>query len=103
MISFTPIATVYVLYKVPFNLLGNKQEVGIQGNIAVDCTGGKPVGLFKEYLDDPVRTKATMLGNYYITGDKGYKDNDGYIWFDSRSDDVIISSGYDLSLVIIQV
>ena len=74
-----------------------KQEVGVQGNIAVDCTGGKPVGLFKEYLDDPVRTKATMLGNYYITGDKGYKDKDGYIWFDSRSDDVIISAGYALS------
>ena len=35
-----------------------------------------------------------MVGNYYITGDKGYKDKDGYIWFDSRGDDVINSSGY---------
>ena len=68
--------------------------MGLQGNIAVDCTDGKPVGLFKEYLDDPERTKAAMVGNYYITGDKGYKDKDGYIWFDSRSDDVIITSGY---------
>ena len=75
-------------------MLGIKQAIGLQGNIAVDCTDGKPVGLFKEYLDDPERTKATMVGNYYITGDKGYKDKDGYIWFDSRRDDVIISSGY---------
>ena len=46
------------------------------GNIAVDCTNGRPVGLFKEYLDDPKKTQATMVGNYYITGDKGYKDQD---------------------------
>ena len=66
----------------------------MQGNIAVDCTDTRPIGLFEGYLDDPVRTNASMLGNYYITGDRGYKDPDGYIWFDSRSDDVIISSGY---------
>ena len=35
-----------------------------------------------------------MINKFYITGDRGYKDKDGYIWFDSRSDDVIISSGY---------
>ena len=74
-------------------LLGNQQDIGVHGNIAVDCTARKPLGLFKEYLDDPVRTKATIVGNYYITGDKGYKDEDGYIWFDSRGDDVINSSG----------
>ena len=66
----------------------------MQGNIAVDCTNTRPIGLFEGYLDDPVRTNASMLGNYYITGDRGYKDPDGYIWFDSRRDDVIISSGY---------
>ena len=76
-----------------FHTSGNKQDAGVQGNIAVDCTEGRPLGLFKEYLDDPVRTKETILGNYYITGDKGYKDKDGYIWFDSRRDDVINSSG----------
>ena len=72
--------------------------MGEHGNIAVDCTEKRPIGLFKEYLDDPKRTAATMLGNYYVTGDKGYKDEDGYIWFDSRSDDVIISSGYFLNI-----
>ena len=77
----------------PSNILGRVLDVNEHGNIAVDCTNGKPVGLFKEYLDDPKRTQATMVDNYYITGDKGCKDKDGYIWFDSRGDDVINSSG----------
>lgn len=35
-----------------------------------------------------------FLGDYYITGDKAYYDEDNYFWFVSRADDVIISSGY---------
>uniref|UniRef100_A0A8B9DJL1 medium-chain acyl-CoA ligase n=1 Tax=Anser cygnoides TaxID=8845 RepID=A0A8B9DJL1_ANSCY len=44
--------------------------------------------------DDPVKTASTIRGNFYITGDRGSMDEDGYIWFMGRSDDVIISSGY---------
>ncbi|XP_075623422.1 acyl-coenzyme A synthetase ACSM4, mitochondrial isoform X2 [Balearica regulorum gibbericeps] len=43
---------------------------------------------------DPVKTASTIRGNFYITGDRGSMDEDGYIWFMGRSDDVIISSGY---------
>ena len=32
--------------------------------------------------------------HFYFTGDRGYVDADGYIWFTSRQDDVIISAGY---------
>lgn len=35
-----------------------------------------------------------FLGDYYITGDRAYYDDDGYFWFVGRGDDVIISSGY---------
>ena len=81
-------------FKDPLFVAGNILNAGEHGNIAVDCTNGRPIGLFKEYLDDPERTNKTVIGNHYNTGDKGYKDEDGYIWFDSRSDDVINSSGY---------
>ena len=33
-------------------------------------------------------------GDYYYTGDKAFKDGDGYFWFVGRNDDVIKSSGY---------
>lgn len=35
-------------------------------------------------------------GDYYITGDKAKKDEDGYFWFEGRRDDIIISSGYTI-------
>lgn len=38
--------------------------------------------------------KEAFRGNYYYTGDRGYKDEDGYFWFVGRADDVIKSSGY---------
>ena len=38
--------------------------------------------------------KNSFRKNYYFTGDRGYKDEDGYFWFVGRDDDVIKSSGY---------
>lgn len=43
--------------------------------------------------DNPSKTASTLRGNFYITGDRGYMDEDGYFWFVARSDDVILSSG----------
>lgn len=34
-----------------------------------------------------------MRGNFYLTGDRGRMDSDGYFWFVGRADDVIITSG----------
>ncbi|OWK11470.1 hypothetical protein Celaphus_00006980 [Cervus elaphus hippelaphus] len=44
--------------------------------------------------DNPTKTASTLRGNFYITGDRGYMDEDGYFWFVSRADDIILSSGY---------
>jgi acetyl-CoA synthetase/medium-chain acyl-CoA synthetase len=35
-----------------------------------------------------------MRNGYYLTGDRGTRDEDGYLWFVGRSDDVILSAGY---------
>ncbi len=52
------------------------------------------MGLFKEYWRDAEATAARLVGDWYITGDRAYRDTDGYLWFVGRSDDVIISSAY---------
>ncbi|XP_076326584.1 acyl-coenzyme A synthetase ACSM3, mitochondrial-like isoform X6 [Tachypleus tridentatus] len=50
-------------------------------------SGGEP-------LNNPDQTASVFKGDYFYTGDRGYKDKDGYFWFVGRSDDIIISSGY---------
>ncbi|HSW35786.1 MAG TPA: AMP-binding protein [Candidatus Limnocylindrales bacterium] len=72
----------------------NEVPTGQEGDIAVRIKPDRPVGLFKEYYNEPERTAATVRGDWYITGDRGIKDEDDYIWFVGRSDDVILTSGY---------
>lgn len=45
-------------------------------------------------MDNAELTNLAFMNNFYFTGDRGLMDNDGYIWFTSRLDDVIISAGY---------
>ena len=73
---------------------GRIQETGIEGQIGVRVKPERPLGLFKEYRGDCERTASVFVGDWYLTGDRGYRDVDGYFWFVGRADDVIISSGY---------
>ncbi|MEY9970327.1 acetyl-CoA synthetase [Lysinibacillus sp. RC46] len=75
------------------NDIGNPTVIGEVGDIAVHC---ESPALFKKYLNDPERTNLQFRGDWYITGDRAYKDEDGYFWFEGRGDDVIISSGYTI-------
>lgn len=72
---------------------GTVAPVGEVGDICVhwDCPA-----LFKEYYKDEERTAARVRGDFYITGDRAYRDEDGYFWFEGRDDDIIISSGYTI-------
>jgi acetyl-CoA synthetase len=73
---------------------GARCEDDIVGNIAVRLDGARPVGLFDEYLgDDDANAKSFRHGLYY-SGDKAWRDGDGYLWFEGRDDDVITSSAY---------
>ena len=69
-------------------------EFGEVGQIVVRLHGEKPAGLFNGYYRDPELTKQVMHDDLYFTGDTAYRDEDGYIWFVGRVDDVIKSSGY---------
>jgi 2-aminobenzoate-CoA ligase len=48
------------------------------------------------YLADP-RQKVYVENGWNITGDTFRRDDDGYFWFCARSDDMIISSGYNIA------
>jgi acetyl-CoA synthetase len=64
------------------------------GNVAVRLTGGRPVGLFDGYVDDPEADASSFRHDLYYSGDKAWRDGDGYLWFEGRDDDVITSSAY---------
>ncbi|MEI3613617.1 acyl-CoA synthetase MbcS [Pseudogracilibacillus sp. SO30301A] len=72
---------------------GKIADAGEVGDIAIHKD---MPSLFKEYYKEPERTKAQFRGDFYVTGDKAKKDEDGYFWFEGRSDDIIISSGYTI-------
>jgi acetyl-CoA synthetase/medium-chain acyl-CoA synthetase len=55
---------------------------------------GHPPSLFREYWKSPGETAACRRGEWYLTGDRARRDQDGYLWFVGRADDVIISAGY---------
>ncbi|XP_063170691.1 acyl-coenzyme A synthetase ACSM4, mitochondrial-like [Candoia aspera] len=67
---------------------------GEEGDIAIRIKSKRPFSFFSCYVDHPEKSSAVVRGNFYITGDRGRMDKDGYLWFIGRSDDVIISSGY---------
>jgi acetyl-CoA synthetase/medium-chain acyl-CoA synthetase len=73
---------------------GHEVPPGQEGDIAVRVKPVRPVGLFQEYWKNPEATANAMRGDWYVTGDRALKDEDGYLWFVGRADDVIISAGY---------
>jgi acetyl-CoA synthetase len=68
---------------------------GEVGRVAMDLSAS-PLAFFTGYVDDPVRSaeKFSAEGRWYFTGDIGRLDGDGYFYFASRDDDVIIMAGY---------
>ena len=67
---------------------------GQEGDIAVRVKPTRPVGMFAGYLGDEATNAASLRGDFYVTGDRAIRDEDGYLWFVGRADDVIKTSGY---------
>jgi acetyl-CoA synthetase len=70
---------------------GRELPHGTEGQIAVKRPD--PV-MFLEYWNNPEATKKKFIGDWMLTGDQGVMDEDGYVEFFGRDDDVITSSGY---------
>jgi 2-aminobenzoate-CoA ligase len=68
--------------------IGNPMVEGI-GRLGVKG----PTGC--RYLDDP-RQADYVVNGWNLTGDTYRKDADGYFWYLARSDDMIVSSGYNI-------
>jgi len=70
---------------------GNVQPVGVEGELAACCDD--PV-MFLGYWNNQQATREKIIANWFRTGDVGYRDEDGFLWFVGRKDDVINSAGY---------
>ncbi len=73
---------------------GNEQPLHEEGNICIKMNKGDMNGVFKGYLYAKDKEEQVFKHGLYYTGDKAYKDEDGYIWFIGRDDDVIKASDY---------
>lgn len=76
---------------------GHILGVDVIGHIAIRITEPLQPGMFPGYWEDQQATANCFKNGWYLTGDNGTIDADGYFWFVGRSDDIITSSGYRIS------
>lgn len=77
-------------------ILNSDYEEMTEGELSIKLNPG-PVSLMSGYIDDLEKTKEVMQKGYYRTGDEVHIDEDGYIFFVGRGDDVFKSSDYRIS------
>ena len=75
---------------------GHELPAGELGEVAVNryCNGQADPVFFLEYWKNERATTEKFIGDWGCTGDQAKRDEDGYLWYQGRSDDVIKSSGY---------
>ncbi|XP_006892715.1 PREDICTED: acyl-coenzyme A synthetase ACSM1, mitochondrial-like [Elephantulus edwardii] len=73
---------------------GNILPPNTEGNMAIRIKPIRPLGIFTCYENDPEKTAQVECGDFYNTGDRAIKDEEGYFWFVGRDDDIINASGY---------
>jgi acetyl-CoA synthetase len=67
-----------------------------EGELSLDLSQ-RPLGLMVGYAGDPARTQAALGGRYYGTGDVARRDEEGYLFYVGRTDDVFKSADYRIS------
>lgn len=73
---------------------GEQRKPGEIGHIAVKRPD---TSMLLDYWDQPELTENLFVGDWMKTGDAGSYDEGGYIYYEGRADDVIITSGYRVS------
>jgi acetyl-CoA synthetase len=75
---------------------GNELPPGELGEVAIHrkCHDENDPVFFLEYWKNPQATRDKFVGDWGCTGDQAKVDEDGYFWYQGRSDDVIKSAGY---------
>jgi acetyl-CoA synthetase len=71
-------------------------ERASEGEICLDLSH-RPLGLMTGYWDDPQKDAEAMSGGFYHTGDVASRDDDGYLTYVGRTDDVFKASDYRIS------
>ncbi|MCR5081768.1 MAG: AMP-binding protein [Treponema sp.] len=79
------------------NANGKAVQPGEVGELVIHVDKGHPFGLLTGYYKDVTLTANAFDGGVYHTGDTVKMDEDGYVWFVGRKDDIIKSSGYRIS------
>ena len=79
-------------------VLGQDDEPATPGTIGRLAVKG-PTGC--RYLDDPRQANYVRRG-WNVTGDACTMDEDGCFWFESRTDDMIVSAGYNISGFVVE-
>ncbi len=74
--------------------IDNEGEVLPAGEVGELAAHTDDPVLFLGYWNKPGAAQAKQINGWWRTGDTGYKDEDGYIWFVGRNDDVISSAGH---------
>ncbi|MFC4182539.1 acetate--CoA ligase [Saccharococcus thermophilus] len=69
---------------------GNELPPYRMGNLAIKK--GWP-SMMKTIWNNPQKYESYFIGDWYVSGDSAYMDEDGYFWFQGRVDDVINTSG----------
>lgn len=78
-------------------LLDADDQPADEGEISIDVRASRPTGLMHSYRDDEQRMAEALHDGFYRTGDVASRDEDGYLWYVGRADDVFKSSDYRIS------
>lgn len=69
---------------------GNELPPNRMGNLAIKK--GWP-SMMRKIWKNPEKYDSYFIGDWYVSGDSAYQDEDGYFWFQGRVDDVIMTAG----------
>jgi acyl-coenzyme A synthetase/AMP-(fatty) acid ligase len=82
---------------VALRVLDEALEECAPGEVGAIALRADDPGLFLEYRKQPDRWRDAHRGGWYMTGDQAYRDDDGYLWYVGRQDDLFKSRGYLIS------